>query len=71
MNRGTMDIDDRTHDRLNDIVSAIRTIVGSIDDLQLDMLREASSRKMDRPPLDKTLSQARRSLEKAAHLLDL
>jgi hypothetical protein len=66
-----MDIDERTRERLGDIVAAIRDSISSIDDLQFDLLREASSRKIDRPPLDKTLSQARRSLEKAAHLLDL
>jgi len=66
-----MDIDERTHDRLAELVSSLRGLIASIDDLQFDLLREASSRKMDRPPLDKTLSQARRSLEKAAHLLDV
>lgn len=66
-----MDIDERTHERLNEIVSAINAVVSSIDDLQFDLLREASARKIDRPPLDKTLSQARRALEKASHLLDL
>lgn len=65
-----MEPDERTRERLAEITSVIRQAVSSIDDLQFDLLREASSRGMERPPLDKTLSQARRSLEKAAHLLD-
>ena len=66
-----MTVDERTNERLNEIVSAIKAVVSTIDDLQFDLLRDASARKIDRPPLDKTLSQARRALEKAAHLLDI
>jgi hypothetical protein len=36
-----------------------------------DVLREASRRREGRPAIDKTLSQARRAIDKAAHLLDL
>jgi hypothetical protein len=40
-----------------------------LDDVQFDVLREASARRRGRPAIDKTLSQARRSIEKAIHLI--
>ncbi len=56
--------------RLDDIVSVLRDAVSSLDEVQFDVLREASAKRRGRPAIDKTLSQARRSIEKAIHLLD-
>lgn len=64
------DIDDGQRDRLRQIVSALREIVSRLDDVHFDILREASSKRTGRPAIDKPLSQARRSVEKAIHLLD-
>ena len=57
--------------RLNDIVSQLRDAVSSLDDVMFDVLREASRKREGRPAIDKTLSQARRAIDKAVHLLDL
>ena len=45
-------------------------IRSDLDDLSFNVLREASSRgERERPAADRTLTQARRAVEKAAHLL--
>ena len=64
-------IDPLVIQRLNGIVSQLRDAVSSLDDVMFDVLREASRRREGRPALDKTLSQARRAIDKAVHLLDL
>lgn len=65
MSRGT-----EWSDRSNDIASKIRSSIEAVDDLSFDLLREASRQRQGRPAADKTLMQARRALEKAAHLLE-
>jgi len=63
-------LDSRQRERLAEIVGELRDLVSRLDDLQFDVLREASARRQTRPNIDKTLSQARRALEKAISLLD-
>lgn len=64
------ELDPRQRERLAEIVGEMRDLVSRLDDLQFDVLREASARRQTRPSIDKTLSQARRALEKAINLLD-
>ena len=64
-------IDPLVIQRLNGIVSQLRDAVSSLDDVMFDVLREASRKREGRPVIDKTLSQARRAIDKAVHLLDL
>ena len=64
-------IDPLVVERLNDITSRLRDAVSSLDDVMFDVLREASRKREGRPALDKTLSQARRAIDKAVHLLDI
>jgi ABC-type transporter Mla subunit MlaD len=64
-------IDPQVIERLNDISSRLRDAAASLDDVMFDVLREASRKREGRPNLDKTLSQARRSIDKAVHLLDI
>jgi hypothetical protein len=52
-----------------DIAERIEAIVEELDDKQFDALREAVATRAGRPVDDKRLTQARRALEKAAHLL--
>ncbi len=52
------------------IVDRLDAIVAHLDELAFDRLREASADgATSRPQSDKTLTQARRAVEKAAHLL--
>lgn len=64
-------IDPRVIERLNDIASRLRDASSSLDDVMFDVLREASRRREGRPAIDKTLSQARRAIDKAVHLLNI
>jgi len=64
-------IDPRVIEPLNDISSRLRDVAASLDDVMFDVLREASRKREGRPALDKTLSQARRAIDKAMHLLDI
>jgi hypothetical protein len=64
-------IDPLVVERLNEIASRLRDAVSSLDDVMFDVLREASRKREGRPAIDKTLSQARRAIDKAVHLLDL
>ena len=64
-------IDPRVIERLNDITSRLRDAASSLDDVMFDVLREASRRREGRPAIDKTLSQARRAIDKAVHLLNI
>ena len=64
-------IDPQVLQRLNDIVSRLRDAASSLDDVMFDVLREASRRREGRPAIDKTLSQARRAIDKAVHLLNV
>lgn len=58
-------------DRVDDIRSQLESIAEQLADVSMEVLREAIESGADqRPPADKTLSQARRAVEKAVHLLD-
>lgn len=54
------------YDHLADRLDAL---VEELDELMFDQLREAAADKAGRPPDDKRLTQARRAIEKASHLL--
>lgn len=52
------------------IADRLDAIVADLDELAFDQLREAmADGERARPHSDKTLTQARRAIEKAAHLL--
>jgi hypothetical protein len=54
------------YDHLADRLDAV---VEALDELQFEQLREAAAEKSGRPADDKRLTQARRAIEKASHLL--
>ena len=56
-------------DRLDSLAERLEQIAEDIDELAFDMLREAVQKGQSRPPLDKTLLQARRAVTKAAVLM--
>ncbi len=57
-------------ERLDELAERLEAISTELDDLILDALREAADAGATRrPDLDKRLTQARRAVEKAAHLL--
>ena len=57
-------------ERLEGLAERLDAIAEELDDLALDALREAVDRGgTSRPAADKRLTQARRAVEKAAHLL--
>ena len=51
------------------LADRLQAIVDDLAEIMFDRLREASAAKQGRPADDKRLSQARRAIEKAAHLL--
>ncbi len=51
------------------LAQRIDAVVEELDELQLSALREAVAAKSGRPASDQRVTQARRALEKAAHLL--
>ena len=54
----------------DDIAAQLDALVEALDELAFDRLREAAAeRHTQRPAVDKQLTQARRAIEKAAHLL--
>ena len=56
--------------RFDELADRLAVIAGEHDDLAFDRLREAAARgATQRPADDKALVQARRAVEKAAHLL--
>ena len=57
-------------ERLEDVANSLRELGEICDDLALDLLRTAAERGGERPLEEKRLSQARRSIEKAMHILD-
>ena len=65
-----MNIDPNLSARLSEIASDIASISEKLDEISFDVLREASAEGRGRPEVDKTLTQARRALEKARHLLE-
>lgn len=54
------------YDHLADRLDAV---IEELDELQFEQLREAAAEKTGRPADDKRLTQARRAIEKASHLL--
>jgi len=52
------------------IAERLRDIAEQLDDLALSVLREAAESGSERPVADKRLTQARRSVEKAAYVLE-
>jgi len=53
----------------DDLAARVDAIIEDLDDRQFTALREAAAERRGRPADDKRLTQARRALEKAAHLL--
>jgi len=53
----------------DELADRLQTVVDDLDQITFDQLREASAQRQGRPPDDKRLTQARRSLEKAIRLL--
>lgn len=70
MTRMNAEIDAGQRARLAEIADEIRRVIERLDEAQFDILREASARKTGRPAVDRVLTQARRALEKAAHLIE-
>jgi hypothetical protein len=57
--------------RYADLAARLREIEGELDDASMDVLSQAVADGVTaRPPEDKVLTQARRSVEKAATLLE-
>jgi hypothetical protein len=54
------------YDHLADRLDALAE---DLDEIMFDQLREAATEKTGRPADDKRLTQARRAIEKASHLL--
>ncbi|CAN5480979.1 hypothetical protein BH23ACT3_BH23ACT3_09310 [soil metagenome] len=56
--------------RLDELASRLDAVVAELDDIALEVLREASADNAgERPVLDKRLTQARRATERASHLV--
>lgn len=55
--------------RFDDLIDRLQVMVDDLDQITFDQLREASAEGRGRPIDDKRLTQARRSVEKAIHLL--
>ena len=51
------------------LAERLDAIVEDLDEIMFDQLREAAAEKTGRPADDKRLTQARRAIEKASHLL--
>ena len=57
-------------DRLDELVARLDAVVEELDDLAFETLREATAEGTGvRPVLDKRLTQARRAVERASHLV--
>ena len=53
----------------DDLAEQLDAIAAELDDRAFELLREAAAERSGRPSDDKRLTQARRAVEKAAHLL--
>jgi hypothetical protein len=53
----------------DDLAEQLDAIAAELDERAFEMLREAAAERTGRPADDKRLTQARRAVEKAAHLL--
>jgi hypothetical protein len=58
-----------TGGRYDDLIDRLQVVVDDLDQITFDQLREASAEGKPRPVDDKRLTQARRAVEKAIHLL--
>lgn len=56
-------------ERLHEIARDIDGLIASLDEISFDVLREARRDGRARPEIDRTVTQARRALEKASRLL--
>jgi hypothetical protein len=52
-----------------DLADRLDQIVAELDERSFDILREAAAERRARPVEDRRLVQARRAIEKAAHIL--
>ena len=58
-------------DRLEELKTELESISERLQDLSIDILREAVDQgETTRPPIDKTLAAARRAVDKAVRTLD-
>ena len=55
--------------RFDDLADRLQAVADDLDQITFDQLREAAAERGPRPPDDKRLTQARRAVEKAIHLL--
>jgi hypothetical protein len=56
--------------RYDDLAERLEAIVGELDELSMDLLQQAvADGATQRPAADRSLTQARRAVEKAASLL--
>lgn len=53
----------------DDLAEQLEGIAAELDERAFELLREAAAERSGRPTDDKRLTQARRAVEKAAHLL--
>jgi hypothetical protein len=53
----------------DDVADRLQAVVDDLDQIAFDQLREAAAEGQGRPADDKRLTQARRAVEKAVHLL--
>jgi hypothetical protein len=53
----------------DDLADRLEAVVEDLDQIAFDQLREAAAEHQGRPADDKRLTQARRAVEKAIHLL--
>jgi hypothetical protein len=51
------------------LADRLDAVAEDLDEIMFDQLREAAAEKSGRPADDKRLTQARRAIEKASHLL--
>jgi hypothetical protein len=59
-----------SQDRFDDLADRLEAIVGELDELSFDLLQQAvADGATQRPAADRSLTQARRAVEKAATLL--
>jgi hypothetical protein len=58
-----------TSGRYDDLIERLQVVVDDLDQIVFDQLREAAAEGQPRPADDKRLTQARRAVEKAIHLL--
>ena len=56
-------------DVLDRLADRLQSVIDDLDEIAFDQLREAAAAKQGRPDSDRRLTQARRAVEKAVHLL--